>query len=164
MFREPWNKTLRHYQGWAYILFKRTEQSLRSFPFFIKERNILFGFISHTNMENLPSSALRCTWYVFLLKINTPIYLPHPISPVLFLPEILNHYTSNHYDHSLFIYPLSHSHRKGSRMGGFFNFSRSEGCCPTDNPLLVDFRISRIFSLTLPGFIQPISVGFFVQL
>ena len=29
------------HQGWASILFKRTERSLRSFPFFIKERNDL---------------------------------------------------------------------------------------------------------------------------
>ena len=28
-------------QGWASFLFKRTERSLRSFPFFIKERNDL---------------------------------------------------------------------------------------------------------------------------
>ena len=28
-------------QGWASVLFKRTEQSLRSFPFFIKERSDL---------------------------------------------------------------------------------------------------------------------------
>ena len=41
-------------------------------------------------MENLPSSALRCTWYVFLLKINPPIYLPHPISLVLSVRKILN--------------------------------------------------------------------------
>ena len=32
-----------HYQqGWASILFKRTDRSLRSFPFFIKERNTLW--------------------------------------------------------------------------------------------------------------------------
>ena len=28
-------------QGWASVLFKRTERSLRSFPFFIKEQNNL---------------------------------------------------------------------------------------------------------------------------
>ena len=28
-------------QGWASVLFKRTERSLRSFPFFIKEQNDL---------------------------------------------------------------------------------------------------------------------------
>ena len=28
-------------QGWASVLFKRTERSLHSFPFFIKERNNL---------------------------------------------------------------------------------------------------------------------------
>ena len=35
------------------VLYKRTEQSLRSFPFFIKERNVLFGFISHAKIANL---------------------------------------------------------------------------------------------------------------
>ena len=45
--------TLYSVQGWASVLFKRTEQSLHSFTFFIKERNILFGFISHTKIANL---------------------------------------------------------------------------------------------------------------
>ena len=35
------------------VLYKRTELSLCSFPFFIKERNVLFGFISHTKIANL---------------------------------------------------------------------------------------------------------------
>ena len=29
------------YQGWASVLFKRMFRSLRSFPFFIKEQNVL---------------------------------------------------------------------------------------------------------------------------
>ena len=35
------------------VLYKRTERYLRSFLFFIKEQNVLFGFISHTNIANL---------------------------------------------------------------------------------------------------------------
>ena len=35
------------------ILYKRTKRSFRSFPFFIKERNVLFAFISHTKIANL---------------------------------------------------------------------------------------------------------------
>ena len=33
--------------------FQKNATFLRSFPFFIKERNILFGFISHTKIANL---------------------------------------------------------------------------------------------------------------
>ena len=35
------NGMIRNKQGWATVLFKRTFQSLRSFPFFIKEPNDL---------------------------------------------------------------------------------------------------------------------------
>ena len=52
-------------QGWASILFKRTERSLRSFPFFIKERNVLFGFISHTKMANLAKKERKRTQCFF---------------------------------------------------------------------------------------------------
>ena len=63
----PTRRSFTKCQGWASVLFKRTgtifaffsvlyertERSLHSFPFFIKEQNILFGFISHTNIANL---------------------------------------------------------------------------------------------------------------
>ena len=35
------------------ILYKRMEPYLHSFPFFIKERNVHFGFISYTKIANL---------------------------------------------------------------------------------------------------------------
>ena len=67
------------------VLYKRTEQSLRSFPFFIKEcsdlcvlfpfflkeQNILFGLISHTNIANLAKKECKKNssfffWYIFI--------------------------------------------------------------------------------------------------
>ena len=39
MSEKPSETLLSEKQGWAFVLFKRMERSLRSFPFFIKEQN-----------------------------------------------------------------------------------------------------------------------------
>ena len=41
---------------------------MRSFPFFIKERNVLFGFISHTKIANLAKKERKRTQHSFFYK------------------------------------------------------------------------------------------------
>ena len=55
---------------------------MHSFPFFIKERNILFGFISHTKIANLAKKECKRTQrsffniYLYIyLYISTYIYI-----------------------------------------------------------------------------------------
>ena len=51
---------------------------MRSFPFFIKERNVLFGFISHTNIANLAKKNVKRTFRSFFdiyMSIYIYIYL-----------------------------------------------------------------------------------------
>ena len=57
------------------VLYKRTERFLRSFPFFIKERNILFGFISHTNIANLAKKNVKRTESSVRFSIYIHIYM-----------------------------------------------------------------------------------------
>ena len=52
------------------ILYKRMERSLLSFPFFIKEQNILIGFISHTKIANLSKKEGKRTQRSFY-KVKT---------------------------------------------------------------------------------------------
>ena len=40
------------------VLYKRTEHSLLSFTFFIKERIVFYGFISHTKIANLAKKRM----------------------------------------------------------------------------------------------------------
>ena len=50
-------------------------RSLLSFPFFIKERNVLLGFISHTNIANLAKKELKKN-VPFFLK-NVPFFFQY---------------------------------------------------------------------------------------
>ena len=53
------------------------ERFLRSFPFFIKERNVLFGFISHTNIANLAKKNVkeRSVLFSIYIYIYMSIYI-----------------------------------------------------------------------------------------
>ena len=57
------------------VLYKRTEHFLHSLTFFIKERNVLFGFISQQKLQILQKKNVEERSVLFIrLKKNVPFF------------------------------------------------------------------------------------------
>ena len=109
-------------------LYKRTEQSLRSFTFFIKEQNFLFGLISHTKIANLAKKERKERSVLFIrLKKNVPFFFQS-----LFIYIYLYIYLYIYFYISIYILKkeqnILRSFAKEQNILAFFTFFAKEPC------------------------------------